>query len=100
VASAGFDAHVISRLPRHVASPLACLWGALTGLLSYCAPRFTIETDRQVIDRRLLVAFVANAQACGNGMRVAPVAQVDDGLLDVVRRTKKERPWPKSGSRG
>jgi YegS/Rv2252/BmrU family lipid kinase len=84
VAGAGFDAFVISRLPHHVPSRLAYLWGALTGLLSYRAPRFTIRVDDQVIERRLLVAFVANAQACGNGMRVAPVARVDDGLLDVV----------------
>jgi YegS/Rv2252/BmrU family lipid kinase len=84
VAGAGFDAYVISRLPLHVPSAFAYLRGALTGLLSYRAPRFRIEADGQVIDRRLLVAFVANAQACGNGMRVAPVAQVDDGLLDLV----------------
>jgi diacylglycerol kinase family enzyme len=52
--------------------------------MSYGVPRFTIRVDGEVIDRRLLVAFVANAQACGNGMRVAPVARVDDGLLDLV----------------
>ena len=84
VAGAGFDAYVISRLPQHVPSRLAYLWGALTGLVRYRAPRFTIEAGGKVIDRRLLVAFVANAQACGNGMRGAPVARVDDGLLDLV----------------
>lgn len=84
VAGAGFDAHVISRLPRHVSSPLTYLWGALTGLLTYRAPRFMIQAGGRVIDQHLLVTFVANAQACGNGMRVAPAAQVDDGLLDLV----------------
>jgi YegS/Rv2252/BmrU family lipid kinase len=84
VAGAGFDSYVISRLPHHVPSPIAYLWGTLTGLLSYRAPRFTIRVDGEVIERRLLLAFVANAQACGNGMRVAPVARVDDGLLDLV----------------
>jgi len=84
VAGTGFDAYVISRLPDHVPSALAYLWGALTGLLSYRAPRFTIQVEGQIIYRRLLLAFVANAQACGNGMRVAPVARVDDGLLDLV----------------
>jgi diacylglycerol kinase (ATP) len=84
VAGAGFDAHVISRLPRHVSSPFAYLWGTLTSLLSYHAPRFTIQANGQATERQLLVAFVANAQACGNGMRVAPAARVDDGLLDLV----------------
>jgi diacylglycerol kinase family enzyme len=88
VAGAGFDAYVISRLPRPVPSRLAYFWGALTGLLTYRAPRFTIKADGQVIDRQLLVAFVANAQTCGNGMRVAPVARVDDGLLDLVTINK------------
>ena len=84
VAGAGYDAHVIGRLPPHVPSTFAYLRGALAGLLSYRAPRFTIEVNGELIDRRLLLAFVANAQACGNGMRVAPAARVDDGLLDLV----------------
>ena len=84
VAGAGFDAYVICRLPPHVPSAFAYLWGTLTGLLSYRAPRFTIHVNGEFVDRRLLLAFVANAQACGNGMRVAPVARVDDGLLDLV----------------
>ena len=84
VAGAGYDAYVISRLPPHVSSALAYLRAALTGLLRYRAPRFTIDVNGQLIERRLLLAFVANAQACGNGMRVAPAARVDDGLLDLV----------------
>jgi diacylglycerol kinase (ATP) len=84
VAGAGYDAHVIGRLPAHVPSSLAYLRAALAGLLSYRAPRFTIAVNGELIERRLLLAFVANAQACGNGMRVAPAARVDDGLLDLV----------------
>ena len=84
VAGAGYDAHVIGRLPPHVRSGFAYLWGALTGLLSYHASRFTIEVNGELNERCLLLAFVANAQACGNGMRVAPSARVDDGLLDLV----------------
>jgi YegS/Rv2252/BmrU family lipid kinase len=84
VAGAGYDAHVIGRLPPHVPTALAYLRAALTGLLRYRAPRFTIQVNGQLIERRLLLALVANAQACGNGMRVAPAARVDDGLLDLV----------------
>jgi YegS/Rv2252/BmrU family lipid kinase len=84
VAGAGLDAYVIGRLPRQVKSRLAYLRGALGGLLRYRAPQFRIEVNGELIERKLLVAFVANAQACGNGMQVAPVARVDDGLLDLV----------------
>ncbi|MCM2312668.1 MAG: hypothetical protein NDI84_14820, partial [Steroidobacteraceae bacterium] len=31
-----------------------------------------------------LLAFVANAQYCGNRMHVAPTARMDDGLLDIL----------------
>jgi YegS/Rv2252/BmrU family lipid kinase len=84
VAGAGFDAHVIARLPVNVPSTLAYLRGALVGLATYRSPRFTIRAGDLTIDQRLLLAFVANAQSCGNGMRVAPTAQTDDGLLDLV----------------
>lgn len=84
VAGAGYDAYVLRRLPSYVPSTLTYLRGALAGLLRYRAPRFTISVNGRLLDRRLLLAFVANAQACGNGMQVAPVARVDDGLLDLV----------------
>jgi YegS/Rv2252/BmrU family lipid kinase len=84
VAGAGFDAHVIGRLPRQVPSALAYLGGALRGLATYRSPAFRITTDQAVIEDRLLLAFVANAQYCGNRMHVAPTAQPDDGLFDVI----------------
>ncbi len=84
VAGAGFDSHVIERLPTHVESPLAYLWGALRELQGYRAPRFRIQSDGGNLDERLLLAFVANGRYCGNRMHVAPQAQVDDGCFDVV----------------
>jgi len=84
VAGAGYDSHVIERLPRQVPSPIAYLRGALTGLASYRAPLFRITTDTCSLEERMLLAFIANGQYCGNRMHVAPDARLDDGLLDVV----------------
>ena len=84
VAGAGYDADMTSRIPRPVPSALTYLRVAIAGLISYRAPRFHIEADRAVFEDRMLLAFAANAQYCGNRMHVAPVARVDDGLLDVV----------------
>jgi diacylglycerol kinase (ATP) len=84
VAGAGFDAHVIGQLPRHVPSALAYLRGALRGLATYRSPAFRITTDQAVVEDRLLLAFVANARYCGNRMHVAPTARLDDGLFDVI----------------
>ena len=84
VAGAGFDSHVIERLPAQVDSPFAYLRGALRELAHYDLPRFRLTADAGALDERLLLAFVANGRFCGNRMHVAPHAQLDDGLLDVV----------------
>ena len=84
VAGAGFDSHVIERLPVHVTSPFAYLRGALAELQRYRPPRFRITTDDDMLDERLLLAFVANGRYCGNRMLIAPQARLDDGRLDVI----------------
>jgi len=84
VAGAGYDADVSARVPRPVPSAFTYLRITLGGLAAYRCPEFAITADDQRIEGRMLLAFVANAQYCGNRMHVAPVARVDDGLLDVV----------------
>ena len=84
VAGAGYDAHVISRLPERVPSALAYFKGALSGLASYRSPLFHVAADGVTIDGRFLLALVANGRYCGNRMEVAPDARPDDGMFDVV----------------
>lgn len=84
VAGAGYDAFVTERVPRPVPSAFTYLGIALRGLAEYRAPHFRVDADGTSIDGRLLLAFVANAQYCGNRMHVAPTARTDDGLLDVL----------------
>jgi YegS/Rv2252/BmrU family lipid kinase len=84
VAGAGYDADVTQRVTRPVPSAFTYLRIALTGLARYRSPDFTIIADGATIAGRLLLAFVANAQYCGNRMHVAPTARMDDGLLDVL----------------
>jgi len=97
VAGAGFDAYVTERVPRPVPSAFTYLGIALRGLAAYESPQFTITADGQTIEGRLLLAFAANAQYCGNRMHVAPTARMDDGLLDVlaVRRLSLLQVLPK-----
>jgi YegS/Rv2252/BmrU family lipid kinase len=84
VAGAGFDAYVTERVPRPVPSAFTYLGIALEGLARYHAPHFRITADGETIEGRLLLAFVANAQYCGNRMHVMPTARTDDGELDVL----------------
>jgi YegS/Rv2252/BmrU family lipid kinase len=84
VAGAGYDAYVTQRVPRPVPSAFTYLRIALKGLAEYRAPAFRITADDVTIEGPLLLAFVANAQYCGNRMHVVPTARMDDGLLDVL----------------
>jgi len=84
VAGAGYDAEVTERVPRPVPSAFTYLRIALHGLATYSAPEFVINADDTRLEGRMLLAFVANAQYCGNRMHVAPTARMDDGLLDVL----------------
>jgi YegS/Rv2252/BmrU family lipid kinase len=85
VAGAGFDAHVIERLPAQTPSALAYLASALLQLRRYRSPGFRLEcNDSRPLEGRFLLAFVCNGQYCGHRMHVAPTALLDDGRLDVV----------------
>jgi YegS/Rv2252/BmrU family lipid kinase len=93
VAGAGFDAHVIERMPARTPSRLSYLLGALRELARYRSPLFRLGLEEpgtgdairtEELQGRRLLTFVANGRYCGGGMHVAPTAQVDDGQFDVV----------------
>jgi len=84
VAGAGYDAYVTERVPRPVPSAFTYLRIALQGLARYRAPQFRVTAGDVTLEGRLLLAFVANAQYCGNRMHVVPTARTDDGELDVL----------------
>lgn len=84
VAGAGFDAYVLERLPPRAPRRLAYLFGVLDSLRSYRPPRFTLEAASGIVEARMLLALVAIGPYCGGGMRLAPPARPDDGLLDLV----------------
>ena len=86
VAGAGFDAHVIERLPARTPSKVAYLAGALRELAGYRSPAFrlTADDEREAAASTLLLAFVANGRYCGGRMHVAPTARQDDGAFDLV----------------
>jgi YegS/Rv2252/BmrU family lipid kinase len=95
IASCGFDsdANRIANETKLVQGNLVYAYAALRALAAWTPARFELE-----IDGRDRVAFpgysvgACNTKAYGGGMFVAPDAQLDDGLLDVVmysRGTKR-----------
>jgi YegS/Rv2252/BmrU family lipid kinase len=88
IASAGFDSdanRIANEAPAWLGG-LVYVYGALGALLSWRPARFEIELDPPG-ERRAFTAFsvgAANSKTYGGGMRAAPDALLDDGLLEVV----------------
>ncbi|MGD8239422.1 MAG: diacylglycerol kinase family lipid kinase [Armatimonadota bacterium] len=83
----GFDAAVAARINRRrrlTGGRLAYLTGVAQELCGYRPTDLRLEVDGERWEGRALLLAVANAQSYGGGMRIAPAAAVDDGLLDVV----------------
>jgi YegS/Rv2252/BmrU family lipid kinase len=87
IASCGFDseANRIANETTLVKGNLVYVYGALRALATWKPARFEVE-----LDGRERLAFsgysvgACNSKAYGGGMYVAPDAEIDDGLLDVV----------------
>jgi YegS/Rv2252/BmrU family lipid kinase len=88
IASAGFDSEA-NRIANEAPSwlgGLAYAYAALRALISWRPARFEVELDPPG-KRRSFSAYsvgAANSRAYGGGMRAAPAAMLDDGLLEVV----------------
>jgi YegS/Rv2252/BmrU family lipid kinase len=87
IASVGFDseANRIANRTRLIRGNLVYAYGALRALVAWTPARFTLDLDR---GRRVTFAgysvAAANSRAYGGGMFIAPQAELDDGMLDVV----------------
>lgn len=90
VLSAGVSGSVVERinaLERRTSS--AYLIEALKALRGYSPASCRIEADGELVhEGPLLIAAVANGTCFGGGMRIAPRAEVDDGLADLVLAAK------------
>lgn len=86
IASVGFDsdANRIANESRLLAGPPVYAWAAVRALMGWKPVRFEITTGGT---RRRLTGHtiaVANNRFYGGGMKMAPDAQIDDGMFDVI----------------
>jgi diacylglycerol kinase (ATP) len=88
IAGLGFDAEAVWRV-NHLPSWLALggtlpyVLGVLQTLGRYQSPPIRISLDQRTLEKPVFVVAVANGASYAGGMRIAPDALVDDGLLDV-----------------
>ncbi len=70
------------RLERRASSYVRCL---VTTMLQYRSKRVRIRVDGESLpEGEYLIGAVANGRIFGKGMKVAPLARLDDGLFDAV----------------
>ncbi|MEM9189719.1 MAG: diacylglycerol kinase family protein [Myxococcota bacterium] len=76
---------LVNQSPKWLGGRASFFLGTLRGLARYRKPRveWSVDDGEPIVDQILNVA-VANGQFFGGGMKVAPQAKIDDGLLDVV----------------
>ena len=79
-ARAGEIVNAVRWLPVRLQYPYA----ALHAIATYRPARFRVAVDGDAVEYVGSSVVVANSAFYGNGMKIAPGAVVDDGLLDVV----------------
>jgi YegS/Rv2252/BmrU family lipid kinase len=87
VASCGFDsdANRIANEARIVRGNLVYAYAAIRALIAWRPAEFTLILDREeTVTYRGYSVAAANSRAFGGGMFIAPHAELDDGMLDVV----------------
>jgi len=86
IASFGFDsdANRIANEVRLIRGNLVYLYAALRALAAWRPARFALTVDGERHAVTGYSAGVANSRTYGGGMYVAPHAELDDGLLEVV----------------
>src|SRR5207245_2287445 len=78
------DANRIANEARFVKGNLVYLYAALRALAAWKPARFDVVLDGDRHEFEGYAVAVANSRAYGGGMFIAPDAELDDGLLDVV----------------
>jgi diacylglycerol kinase (ATP) len=92
IAGVGLDAHVAAAFDRAGSARrgfATYLWMSALALATYTPRSYTVDGVRTA-SPALLIA-VANARQFGNGALIAPLARLDDGLLDLVVVQERSR---------
>lgn len=86
-AGVGFDAEVVKAtesLPKYFGGTVPYIGGLLRSLIGFKNKTVVLRVGERVETKRILSIVVSNGCYFGGGMRVAPQAELGDGLLDVM----------------
>ncbi|MGI8846671.1 MAG: diacylglycerol/lipid kinase family protein [Candidatus Dormibacteria bacterium] len=90
IADCGIGGEVVARVNRNtlkgtgLRGSAVFLGTSLSTLMRFGGRAASIDIDGELVARRVQQVVVANGRAFGGGMLIAPRAEIDDGLFDVV----------------
>ena len=86
IASLGFDAWVVKKtnqIKKVVKGKASYVLGVLAGLVTYRSKNISVDIDGELIHRKATLVAVGNGHSYGGGMKILPMARLDDQLLDI-----------------
>ncbi len=86
IASIGFDAEVVKAvegIKKKIKGKMAYVLGVFKVLTSYKKRDIRIELDDKTIEIKSVLLAVGNGSYYGGGMKILPMALVDDGFLHI-----------------
>lgn len=94
IASLGFDSdanRIANQAPSRLGK-LVYVYGGLRALAAWRPARFELRLDGEPLTFSGYTVAAANSTSYGGGMRLAPGASLDDGLLDIVLIAAHSKP--------
>ncbi len=94
VAGFGFDAMVVAeaRRSRHLRGLALYVNAVFRAVRDYHCPQVRLKAGTEEWRQGILLCAVANGRLYGGGMKIAPEAKPDDGLLEVCIADPMNRP--------
>jgi diacylglycerol kinase (ATP) len=86
-AGAGFDSAVAATVDassRQLPAALTYILGTVRTLVGFRSPRAWVQWEGGRFEGEVMFVTVCNGPRFGGGMLIAPAAELDDGLLDLV----------------
>ncbi|MBD3375495.1 YegS/Rv2252/BmrU family lipid kinase [candidate division KSB1 bacterium] len=86
VAGIGFDVDIVETISRHQKGRnfVTYLLAVFKIIRQYRAGTYRIKTPDKALEGKMLLIAFANGRSFGGGFRIAPMADPQDGLLDIV----------------
>lgn len=67
------------------------IWSLLVSLARFRPPTVTVTHDNGEFTSEIMLLAAANAASYGGGLRIAPDAKLDDGIIDLIAVRKMSR---------